>query len=77
VDRLRSTQPNSSDHWRHEEALRQAADLEPSHTPGYLAQITGVCMIIVGVLRTRSRPVAKIADESAKSSDISDGKATS
>jgi hypothetical protein len=77
MDRLRTTQQNYTDHWRHEEAIRQAADLEPTHAPGYLSQITGVCMIIVGVLRTRSRPVAKLADESAKSRDTSDGKVTS
>jgi hypothetical protein len=54
MERLRATQQNYTDHWRHNEALQQASDLEPSHVPGYVSQIIGAGLIAIGVLRSRS-----------------------
>ncbi len=73
MDRLKTTQGNYTDHWRHNEALQQAADLEPSHVPGYLSQVVGACMIVVGLVRTRSRSEA-VSANSERISDVGDGK---
>jgi hypothetical protein len=77
MDRLRSTQQHYTDHSRHEEALHQAADLEPSHVPGYLSQIVGAGLIVVGVRRSRAYRSGVSTDESASSSGVPSGTTTS
>ncbi len=54
MERMVRTEVNSSESYRHQRALSQAEDLLPRREAGYLPQIVGVILILVGLWRSRS-----------------------